>query len=518
MSTEQINPRKVSTRKLAILGGILLFSVIAAIVFRNKTPKVAGVTASAIGETAGTTSERAQGSGMSARKGDAEPVTPPTELVELTEDKLKTLQMQISPAERRQLRPTHTVPGRLRYDELRHVEVRSSTDGILTGIHVKPGDRVMPGHALVELNSPEVGNARADMLQREAALQLVMQRRDWAESASQGLEKLNSAIREEVPVDDIQKQFRNVSLGTSREKLMSAYSQLILSKSLSESAEQTAASGAIPRRTLQERQSEQDQAEAMLNGTMEQLQFETKQSFLESQNDVADAERRLAISRQTVRTLLGFSGLTEDINKVTEIPSDGLSRISLTAPFAGTVEQLRFSLSERVNAGDPVCVIADTATLWVAADLRDRDREALSLTAGDSVDVYLKPDDPDPRTAIVHYVGREVDPATNAVPLIAVIPNPDLMLRPGMFVSVRVPVAVPIECLTIPASAVMEHESRRFVFVPEGNRKFRRVDVTTGLKCDDQIEILSGLHVGDQVVSEEAFVLKSELILRGEEE
>jgi cobalt-zinc-cadmium efflux system membrane fusion protein len=54
------------------------------------------------------------------------------------------------------------------------------------------------------------------------------------------------------------------------------------------------------------------------------------------------------------------------------------------------------------------------------------------------------------------------------------------------------------------------------VFVPDGPEQFRRVDVTTGIESGDDIEVISGLAVGQQVVSHGAFVLKSELLLEKE--
>jgi cobalt-zinc-cadmium efflux system membrane fusion protein len=56
------------------------------------------------------------------------------------------------------------------------------------------------------------------------------------------------------------------------------------------------------------------------------------------------------------------------------------------------------------------------------------------------------------------------------------------------------------------------------VFVPEGADRFRRVGVTTGIESGDFVEVTRGLTVGQQVVSQGAFVLKSELLLEKEAE
>jgi multidrug efflux pump subunit AcrA (membrane-fusion protein) len=73
-----------------------------------------------------------------------------------------------------------------------------------------------------------------------------------------------------------------------------------------------------------------------------------------------------------------------------------------------------------------------------------------------------------------------------------------------------------VEVPAVPASAVVEHERRRFVFVEESPGEFRRVDVRTGREEGEWIEIRSGVKVGDRVATAGAFALKSELLLERE--
>ena len=171
-----------------------------------------------------------------------------------------------------------------------------------------------------------------------------------------------------------------------------------------------------------------------------------------------------------------------------------------------------------MESGAPLLTLADTSTLWVAADLRQREWRALQLQPGDKVRVIPSVEGMEPREAVIHFAGREVDPATNAVPLVSVIENADGRLRPGMFVRVAIPVAEPRTTLTVPESSLMEHDRRPFVFVPKGADSYERVDVQPGLRTDGLVEIVQGLREGDRVVAEGAFFLKSELLLQGETE
>ena len=81
--------------------------------------------------------------------------------------KIASAGIEVATAERRQLDVTRTAPGRVRYDDRRHVEVKSAAAGIVREVLVKPGDRVEVGTALAVVTSAEVGEARADLLESD---------------------------------------------------------------------------------------------------------------------------------------------------------------------------------------------------------------------------------------------------------------------------------------------------------------------------------------------------------------
>ncbi|MEZ6065805.1 MAG: efflux RND transporter periplasmic adaptor subunit [Planctomycetaceae bacterium] len=96
-------------------------------------------------------------------------------LLAMTREKLSVLDLRVQPVERRTLQQVVTAPGRLAYDDRRHVEVKSATSGVLVDIRVKPGDRVAAGAVVAVISSPEIGTARADVLEREADWKLALE-------------------------------------------------------------------------------------------------------------------------------------------------------------------------------------------------------------------------------------------------------------------------------------------------------------------------------------------------------
>jgi cobalt-zinc-cadmium efflux system membrane fusion protein len=437
--------------------------------------------------------------------------------VQLTPQKSAAAGFAMATAAAQPLQHEHLVPGRIQYDDRRHVVVRSATPGIVVRLLVRPGQQVQKGEVLLELNSSEVGDARADVLQRTSELEVAQESSKWARETCEGLASLSQSIRERASIDAIRQQFRSVVLGKSREVLLSTYSELLLSEVQLKTAEENARAGVIPGRVVIEKRQACDQLEETLASQLEERTFEARQLQLQTASRQQDADRRLRIARQHVRTLLG-SADDEAVPADSGDSEATLSVIQLRAPFAGTVEQLNISNAERVESSAALLTLADTSTLWVAADLRQREWRALQLQPGDKVRVIPALEGMQPREAAIHFAGREVDPATNAVPLVSVIDNADGRLRPGMFVRVAIPVAEPKTTLAVPESSVLEHDRQPFVFVPAGQDLYERVDVKPGLRTDGLVEIVQGLREGDRVVAEGAFFLKSELLLQGESE
>ena len=107
---------------------------------------------------------------------------------------------------------------------------------------------------------------------------------------------------------------------------------------------------------------------------------------------------------------------------------------------------------------------------------------------------------------------------TNSIPLVATLENCDSLLRPGMFVRVTIPKGPMRYGLSIKPEAVVQHDNQPFVFLDMKRDGFKKVDVTLGNSTDDWVEVTHGLNEGQLVVTRGAFLLKSELLLKGETE
>ena len=153
----------------------------------------------------------------------------------------------------------------------------------------------------------------------------------------------------------------------------------------------------------------------------------------------------------------------------------------------------------------------------MAADIRESDWNSIELNTGQNLTVTVNAVPGRTFSARLHYLGRQVSASTNSVPLIAELKNPDGILRPGMYAQVRISGKQQADVIAVPARSVLDDAAQEFVFVKESERSFRRIDIQSGLKTEDWVEVQKGLKGGEQVVEDGAFTLKSELLLEREE-
>lgn len=432
-------------------------------------------------------------------------------VVILPEGKVRAGEFRVERAEEQLIQHVHVVPGRIRYNESRHIDIPTPVDGILVEILASPGDDVKANQLLAVINSPAIDQARADVLLREAELELAKRRLEREQEVAVNFKLYLAELDHNSDLDSLDKQFSAHQLGRHWKGVQSAYSRLQLASDLYKNIQPLSNTKAIAGRTIRERESDVQVARAEFRSSREQALFETGQDLLKAQTNCSDAERRAKIAHQQLELMLGHPE-----EEVAGGKDAALARLEVRAPIAGTIISRVKAGAERVLKSDVLFVLADTTTLYVAADIRENDWPAVSLKAGTDIKVTV-PAIPDREfTATVHYVGREVMPETNAVPLKAKIDNREGLLRPGMFARVELPVGPPKRALSVRPESILQHEDQKFVFVRKSENTFQKRSISTGLASDKWTEVKDGLQEGQAVVTRGAFLLKSELLLEGE--
>ncbi len=220
---------------------------------------------------------------------------------------------------------------------------------------------------------------------------------------------------------------------------------------------------------------------------------------------------------RTAKNRMEIYGLiAKDIDAINP-ESDGhiISKLPIRAPINGTVIARHAVNGEYWDTDSEIDImtVSDLDTLWVLADIYESDLKALLDANSEKAECEMETLSFKGKIfrGMIENIGTTIDETTHTVKVRIALSNPDGILRPGMFCSVKIP-SNPSEMVAVPESAVLSDEGKSFVFVEIIEDFYVRKPVVTGRKYGGYVEILEGLADGEQVVSTGSFLLKSDVL------
>jgi membrane fusion protein (multidrug efflux system) len=170
----------------------------------------------------------------------------------------------------------------------------------------------------------------------------------------------------------------------------------------------------------------------------------------------------------------------------------------IRAPFDGRVGLRRVSVGSLISPGTVITTLDDTRTIKLDFSVPENFisvlREGMSIVAGSAAWPQRQ------FNGEVASIDSRVDPVTRSVIVRALVPNPEDMLKPGMFLTLKLRQPRD-EVVMISEEALVPEEGRQFVFVVEEATAHRR-EVQLGRRKPGEVEILSGLAAGERIVVE----------------
>jgi membrane fusion protein, copper/silver efflux system len=183
-----------------------------------------------------------------------------------------------------------------------------------------------------------------------------------------------------------------------------------------------------------------------------------------------------------------------------------IENVDVTSPADGFLITRKVSDGLRFNKGDELYRIADLSRVWILADVFER--EEAYLHPGMRVKTILANQDATVEARVSDSL-PQFDPVSRTLKVRLITDNPGFRLRPEMFVNLEIPVQYS-RALAVPCDAILDSGVKKTVFVAAENDTFEPRVVQTGWRSEGQVEILSGLNEGDQVVVAGAFMVDSE--------
>jgi len=383
------------------------------------------------------------------------------------------------PLVRKSLRQESIQPGQIEGFERTPLFVK--LPAYVEKLHVDIGDRVEAGQLLVDLFLPELKDElrqkEAARAQAESEIELATAAVSAAEAAvATAQANINAAeagiIRSNADVTHWQSQYARIS-------------QLVTGGSLDRKLEDET------RDSLKAAEAASGEAHAKVESA--------KAMLLQSQADVAKVKAGVAVARARYdyaqadlarqKTLLGYT--------------------QIRAPYAGVVTE------RNVNRGDfaqpasaatakPLLTVARADIVRVFVDVPEMESPSVEAGRSGYVSVQAIPDriveGKVTRTSWVLGANRTLRTELD-------LPNPNGLLRPGMYVTAHILLHERPNVIVLPPSVIIREDKQAFCWIAKGG-KATRIPITLGLQVGNDVEVVSGLKGDEVVVQSQASALQ----------
>ena len=183
---------------------------------------------------------------------------------------------------------------------------------------------------------------------------------------------------------------------------------------------------------------------------------------------------------------------------------------TVAAPIDGIVTARAANVGLNVDPATSLVTLVDLSTVWVVANLYERDFSRVTvgseatITATGYPDLRLR--------GRVSYIDPQLDAETRTAKVRVEIGNPRGVLRLGMYADVIVTAAAGASVPVVPRGAVQNLGDRTVVYVatPKETGRFIERDVRLGGTSGEMVEVASGVRPGDLVVTEGSFFVRAE--------
>lgn len=225
-------------------------------------------------------------------------------------------------------------------------------------------------------------------------------------------------------------------------------------------------------------------------------------------NGVADGAASLVAAAKT--RLQQFDIPDSEIAKLDETGA-AITDLTVYSPASGYITERAALPNMYVQPDTKLYSIADLSDVWVLAQIFQND--AGRIKPGDPAEITLDAYPGQVFKGKVDYLLPQLDTATRTLPVRLVFPNPELKLRPGMYVDVSVKLPLGRH-LVAPDSAVFHSGIKNLIFTYGGNGNIAPHEVELGPHVNDEFVVLKGVNAGEQIVTSANFLIDSEAQLQ----
>lgn len=180
-------------------------------------------------------------------------------------------------------------------------------------------------------------------------------------------------------------------------------------------------------------------------------------------------------------------------------PGEVYSRSPVVSTVSGTVLQAPFNIGDTLSTQSGIYVVGDLSSLMIETYIAER--FVTSIELGMSADLWFEAIPGEIFKAQVSEINPVLDPASRTLRIRLRFTEPDSRIRAGMFATISLVTNRKENIPVIPRISVISTYGSWIVFVVDENNIARRRVVTLGIDSEDFVEILSGVEIGEVIVT-----------------
>jgi membrane fusion protein, copper/silver efflux system len=212
------------------------------------------------------------------------------------------------------------------------------------------------------------------------------------------------------------------------------------------------------------------------------------------------------LSAAARRRLLYWDISPADIDRI-ERSGQVRKNLTLRSPITGVVIEKNVLGGQKIMAGEALYKVADLGDVWLEGEVFERDLPAVTVGAGVKAEFDALPGEM--RRGRVSYLYPTLNPETRTARIRVHLANPGMRLKPGMYGTIRIDGSAETR-ITVPRSAVLSTGERTVVFVRRPDGMLQPREVKIGESTESRTRIISGVNVGETVVSSATFLVDAE--------
>jgi cobalt-zinc-cadmium efflux system membrane fusion protein len=392
------------------------------------------------------------------------PVGPYGEVLPLSDLGKEAIGVETQVVERTAQPMRIAVPGKIEVIPTRQFDQHAPLSGRIAKVLVNPGEGVKAGEMLAVIDSPEMNQLAAQLLQGKVDTETEYARQQAAsnEEVRQAQEKLRLA---DAAMKRVQKLF-DAKIASQKEVLTA-------------------------------------EADMALAQTRIKTATENREIVLKA------LKSKIQLVQQPLRQRLKMLGVSDERIDDMLRNQKTLTSVPVFSARAGVVINITASPGKNIDPSVSLFTIADLTKVWATADVYEDDMAQMKV--GEPVMVKVHGIDGPPVEGVLTYIGNEVDPATRTLPVRAELDNPSLRLKPDMFAELLIQTSDSLPIIALPRDAIVQNNGHNMVFVTAAGG-YQPVYVRLGRSFGEKAEITQGLNAGQAVVVRGAFQLGAELV------